>query len=91
IKDKRWQVARNYQVFRYQLGCNAFGSFPTKFNGGLFTTDPEYVAAKSGGIAWAVASSIGPLGDRLLRKPQWPATGHRIADDPRKNNADRVF
>ncbi|SHJ87431.1 DUF5703 domain-containing protein [Pseudozobellia thermophila] len=46
IKDKRWQVARNYQVFRYQLGCNAFGSFPTKFNGGLFTTDPEYVNAK---------------------------------------------
>ena len=22
------------------LGCNAFGSFPTKFNGGLFTYDP---------------------------------------------------
>ncbi|WP_209404925.1 DUF5703 domain-containing protein [Pseudozobellia sp. WGM2] len=42
-KAKEWQIARNYQVFRYQLGCNAFGSFPTKFNGGLFTTDPEFV------------------------------------------------
>ena len=38
-----WQVGRNYQVFRYQLGCNAYGKYPTKFNGGLFTYDPEYV------------------------------------------------
>ena len=38
-----WQIGRNYQVFRYQLGCNAFGKYPTKFNGGLFTFDPEYV------------------------------------------------
>lgn len=45
-KDKSWQVGRNYQVFRYQLGCNAFGSYPTKFNGGLFTYDPEYVDSK---------------------------------------------
>lgn len=35
-----WQMARNYQLFRYLLGCNAFGSSPTKFNGGLFTVDP---------------------------------------------------
>lgn len=35
-----WQAARNYQLFRYMLGCNAFGSSPTKFNGGLFTYDP---------------------------------------------------
>lgn len=39
----QWQVGRNYQLFRYQLGCNAFGRYPTKFNGGLFTFDPEYV------------------------------------------------
>ncbi len=45
-KDKSWQVGRNYQVFRYQLGCNAFGSYPTKFNGGLFTYDPEFVDSK---------------------------------------------
>jgi hypothetical protein len=38
-----WQVGRNYQVFRYQLGCNAYGSYPTKFNGGLFAYDPEFV------------------------------------------------
>ncbi|MDR2937828.1 MAG: DUF5703 domain-containing protein [Prevotellaceae bacterium] len=39
----QWQVGRNYQLFRYQLGCNAFGKYPTKFNGGLFTYDPRYV------------------------------------------------
>ena len=41
-----WQVGRNYQVFRYQLGCNAYAKYPTKFNGGLFTYDPEFVDAK---------------------------------------------
>lgn len=35
-----WQIARNYQLFRYMLGCNAYGKLPTKFNGGLFTYDP---------------------------------------------------
>jgi hypothetical protein len=34
------QAARNYTLFRYMLGCNAYGSYPTKFNGGLFTYDP---------------------------------------------------
>jgi hypothetical protein len=34
------QVGQNYQLFRYMLGCNAFGKWPTKFNGGLFTYDP---------------------------------------------------
>ncbi|HOK95966.1 MAG TPA: DUF5703 domain-containing protein [Anaerohalosphaeraceae bacterium] len=38
-----WTIGRNYQLFRYQLGCNAYGEYPTKFNGGLFTFDPEYV------------------------------------------------
>ncbi|WAC13960.1 DUF5703 domain-containing protein [Dyadobacter pollutisoli] len=38
-----WQVGRNYQLFRYMLGCNAFGTLPTKFNGGLFTYDPVFV------------------------------------------------
>lgn len=42
----RWQVARNYTLFRYQLACNAFGEWPTKFNGGLFTFDPEFVDQK---------------------------------------------
>jgi len=41
-----WQVGRNYQLFRYMLGCNAYGTYPTKFNGGLFTYDPIFVDAK---------------------------------------------
>jgi hypothetical protein len=41
-----WQVGRNYQLFRYMLGCNAYGSYPTKFNGGLFTYDPVFVDQK---------------------------------------------
>ncbi|WP_448698396.1 DUF5703 domain-containing protein [Mucilaginibacter sp. AW1-3] len=41
--DEAWQVGRNYQLFRYMLGCNAFGTSPTKFNGGLFTYDPVLV------------------------------------------------
>lgn len=39
-------VSRNYQLFRYQLGCNAYAKWPTKFNGGLFTFDPVYVNDK---------------------------------------------
>lgn len=38
-----WQSGRNYQLFRYMLGCNAYGQSPTKFNGGLFTYDPVFV------------------------------------------------
>ena len=37
------QLIRNYALFRYMLGCNAHSQWPTKFNGGLFTFDPEYV------------------------------------------------
>ena len=36
-------LSRNYTLFRYMLGCNSRGPWPTKFNGGLFTFDPEYV------------------------------------------------
>ena len=36
-------LARNYTLFRYLLGCNAYGTEPTKFNGGLFTFDPVHV------------------------------------------------
>jgi len=43
LSSPEWQVGRNYQLFRYQLGCNAYGKYPTKFNGGLFTFDPGYV------------------------------------------------
>lgn len=37
------QMVRNYELMRYLLGCNAYGEWPTKFNGGLFTFDPVYV------------------------------------------------
>lgn len=40
--SKAWEAGRNYQLFRYMLACNAFGQWPTKFNGGLFTVDPVY-------------------------------------------------
>ncbi|NDW09718.1 DUF5703 domain-containing protein [Dysgonomonas sp. 520] len=41
--SKGFEIARNYQLFRYMLGCNAYGEYPTKFNGGLFTYDPVHV------------------------------------------------
>lgn len=40
--DKGFEIARNYQLFRYMLACNAYGKYPTKFNGGLFTYDPVH-------------------------------------------------
>jgi Domain of unknown function (DUF5703) len=38
-----FQAGRNYKLMRYMLGCNAFGTYPTKFNGGLFIYDPVFV------------------------------------------------
>ncbi|MBN1636630.1 MAG: hypothetical protein JW920_08955 [Deltaproteobacteria bacterium] len=51
INDKQekttpWTLGRNYQLFRYQQACNAYGQWPTKFNGGLFTVDPEFTEGK---------------------------------------------
>ena len=40
------KMARNYELFRYMLGCNAYGEYPTKFNGSLFTFDPVFVDSK---------------------------------------------
>ena len=37
------ECVRNYTLFRYMLGCNAHSQWPTKFNGGLFTFEPQYV------------------------------------------------
>lgn len=42
-----YQTGKNYQLFRYMLGCNAYGEYPTKFNGGLFTYDPVFVSPKT--------------------------------------------
>ncbi len=38
-----WQMSRNYQLFRYQLGGNVYGEYPTKFNGGNLIYDPVLV------------------------------------------------
>jgi len=38
-----WQLSRNYNLFRYQLGGNAFGEYPTKFNGGSLIYDAGLV------------------------------------------------
>ena len=45
--EKAWRVGRNYNLFRYQLGCNAFGEYPSKFNGGNFTYDANLVGGKA--------------------------------------------
>lgn len=37
------ELSRNYMLFRYMLGCNARATWPTRFNGGLFTFDPVHV------------------------------------------------
>ncbi|AUP80684.1 hypothetical protein C1H87_18985 [Flavivirga eckloniae] len=42
-KDSGWVTARNYQLFRYQMGCNVSGEYPTRFNGGNFTFDAGLV------------------------------------------------
>ena len=39
-----WQIARNYQLVRYQMGCNVQGEFPTRHGGGNLTFDPSFVA-----------------------------------------------
>ncbi|MHC4664720.1 MAG: DUF5703 domain-containing protein [Planctomycetota bacterium] len=46
--DTAWQFGRNYQLFRYMQGCNAYGKWPTKFNGSFFTWDPSFVKNKRG-------------------------------------------
>jgi len=43
-----WQIGKNYQLFRYMLACNAYGKWPTKFNGSFFTFDPALVKSKRG-------------------------------------------
>ncbi|MBV4357659.1 hypothetical protein KTO63_10905 [Parasegetibacter sp. MAH-26] len=43
IEGKDSFISRNYNLFRYMLGCNAYGKWPTKFNGGLFVFDPVFV------------------------------------------------
>ena len=44
--DLPGQAGRNFQLFRYLLACNAYGCWPTKFNGSFFTYDPAFVGNK---------------------------------------------
>lgn len=39
--DPAWQAGRNYQLFRALLASNRTGEFPTLFNGGPFTCEPD--------------------------------------------------
>ncbi len=39
--DPAWQTGRNYQLFRALLASNRNGEFPTLFNGGHFTCEPN--------------------------------------------------
>ncbi|EPS30830.1 hypothetical protein PDE_05782 [Penicillium oxalicum 114-2] len=43
MTDPGFQVGKNYQLWRYTMGCNAYGQWPTKFNGGMHTFDPVFV------------------------------------------------
>jgi Domain of unknown function (DUF5703) len=45
-----WKIGRNFQLFRYMLGCNSNSQWPTKFNGGLFTVDPLYTDSVNKGL-----------------------------------------
>jgi hypothetical protein len=46
--DPAWQIGRNYQLYRFMQACNAYGKWPTKFNGSVFTFDPLFVKNERG-------------------------------------------
>lgn len=74
--NKPWQIGRNYQLFRYQLGCNSRGEFPTKFNGGDFTFDPSLaVASRKFSPDWRAwgGGSFTAQNQRLLHWPMLKA------------------
>lgn len=50
VNSAAWAIGRNYQLFRYMLGCNVGSQWPTKFNGGLFTVDPIYTDTGNKGL-----------------------------------------
>jgi hypothetical protein len=77
--SEMWKIGRNYQLFRYMLGCNYYGEWPTKFNGGLFTFyecyTPDYrnwsgigfTAQNQRLVYWPMLKS----GDFAAMKPQF--------------------
>jgi hypothetical protein len=46
--DPAWQIGRNIQLYRFLQACNAYGKWPTKFNGSVFTFDPVFVESERG-------------------------------------------
>jgi hypothetical protein len=46
--DPAWQTGRNVQLFRFLQAGNAYGKWPTKFNGSVFTFDPAFVESERG-------------------------------------------
>lgn len=74
-----WRMGRNVQLFRYMLGCNFYGKFPTKFNGGLFTffeaftpdyrnwSGTEFTAQNQRLVYWPLLR----MGDFEAMKPQF--------------------
>lgn len=74
-----WKIGRNYQLFRYMLGCNYYGKWPTKFNGGLFTfaerftpdyrnwSGMDFTAQNQRLVYWPMLAS----GDFEAMKPQF--------------------
>jgi len=71
-----WQMSRNYQLFRYQLGGNVFGEYPTKFNGGNLIYDPVLVDKnKAHGPDWRQwgGSVFTAQNQRLLHWPMLKA------------------
>jgi len=74
--NKPWQIGRNYQLFRYQLGCNARGEYPTKFNGGNFIFDSSLADSKRPyGPDWRAwgGGSFTAQNQRLLHWPMLKA------------------
>jgi len=78
--SKPWELGRNYQLFRYQLGCNAFGDYPTKFNGGSFTFDPSLVDPKSANDPDWRAWGGGSFTAQNQRLVHWPMLKSGDAD-----------
>ena len=80
-KNRAWRIGRNYQLFRYQLACNAFGEYPTKFNGGQFTFDPS-LAGKHPSLdpdwrAWG-GGSFTAQNQRLVHWPMLKSGDHEL-------------
>lgn len=85
--SEMWKLGRNAALFRYMLGCNAYGALPTKFNGGLFTFyekfTPDFRAWSGSGftaqnqrlVYWPMLKN----GDFDAMKPQLDFYLHRLS------------